>query len=556
MARRVSPIGPFQGTRRRAPITSLLIGVLVALPLSAVGLTGSEASPPQQTPGCALPPPQTQIANILDSLEAVVISERTDSNVHAVPYRELEIEVSGRVAGCLVDNVGPRLRFVDAPDLWFSQLMDRTARHGPVPRGLAAFEATDGSGMTILYPESRSDWNGKLWILQHGTGTYTEIGQLVPRAPGASFDPLTSENLYAALMVDRGYAVVWIRKDNAGAAPVSQVQLEDGTVVMRALDGHATLELALIKYAQLIIERQLGERPRRTYFYGFSQGALTGRLLNYTPEANIDRDGTRIVDGFLIDDAGGGLPLPVLFRGDEDVLLTTARDQGNFAPQLDISHALYLPDSFLVLKRENARLLLEKGLGDKHRVYEVLGVSHFDAGDRRAVRPEALDLGGLMEAMIDLMDSWVDTGIAPPPSRAHGVAGIAGPPIALPEIACPLGVYYAFPAGQPNENQASQTTAFARFDGTSFEPLDWRGEFVDMNENSVQDERESVETAWRRLGLLGPREEFTAERYARCVEAAAIDLAQGRLLPWRVVDHYRSEATRFMADARPDGQPQ
>ena len=35
------------------------------------------------------------------------------------------------------------------------------------------------------------------------------------------------------------------------------------------------------------------------------------------------------------------------------------------------------------------------------------------------------------------------------------------------------------------------------------EPLDWRGALVDMNENGVRDERESVEAAWRRLGLLG-----------------------------------------------------
>lgn len=117
--------------------------------------------------------------------------------------------------------------------------------------------------------------------------------------------------------------------------------------------------------------------------------------------------------------------------------------------------------------------------------------------------------------------------------------------MALPELACPLGVYYAFPADAQTEARAEQTTTFARFDGTGLEPMDWRGELVDMNENGVRDERESVEVAWQRVGLLGPQEAFTPERYAACVEKSAVGLAEERLLPWRLVEHYRSEAARF-----------
>ncbi len=537
---------------RQARTGALLIAVLLTLPVGFVGTAGS-APAELQTEGCVLPPPQTLISNILDSLEGDVLSERTIANVHGDPYREVNIASSGQVEGCILldspGRAGGAEVLTDAPELWFGQPLPiqperpfllRPRAYGPVSHGVATLDPAERSGMTVLYPESRSTWNGKLWIVQHGTGPNLPIRELAPRDPQANFNPLMSRNQYAALMVDKGYAVAWIRKDNAQPTPVTTVQLDDGTIVRRTLNDHATLELALTRYAQRFVEERLGEAPRRTYFYGFSGGGQTGRLMNYVPEANLDRDGTRIVDGFLIDDAGGGFPLPVLFRGDEDVLLRSPRDRANFAPQIDISHGLYLVDSFLVLKRENARLLLEKGLGDRHRVYEVAGVSHVDVGHGFG-RAESLDLGGLMEAVIDMLDEWVEAGVVPPPSRADGVDGVQGLPVALPEIACPLGVHYPFPADERDEIQASQTTTFARFDGAGLEPLDWHDMLVDMNGNGVQDERESVEGAWRRLGLLSVGEAFTTERYATCIEEAAVILAEEGFLPWRVVDHYRSE---------------
>jgi hypothetical protein len=534
---------------------ALLIALFLILPVGATGMARASAPANRETETCALPPPQTLIANILDSIEWEVLSERTIANVHGDPYREVDLASSGQVEGCtLLDTLGRpegAAPLTDAPDLWFAQpptdtaeLATRPGAYGPVYHGVATLDPADRSGMTVLYPESRSAWNGKLWIVQHGTGTNTPIGELAPRDPQANFNPLMRLNYYAALMVDKGYAVGWIRKDDAAAEPVTAVQLDDGTIVRRTLSVHATLELALTRYAQRFIEERLGQAPRRTYAYGFSGGGQTGRLMNYAPDANIGRDGTRIVDGFLIDDAGGGLPLPMLLQGDVDVLLRSPRERANFAPQLDITHGLYRVDTFLLRKQENARLLLEKGLGDKHRVYEVAGVSHFEAGAPGA-RSESLDLGGLMEAVIDLLDEWVDAGVVPPPSRAAGVEGVEGLPIALPEIACPFGVHYPFPADAPIENRAAQTTTFARFDGTGLEPLDWRGTFVDMNGNGVRDERETVEAAWRRLGLLGAEDAFTPQRYAACVEEAAVRLAEERLLPGRVVEHYRTEAASY-----------
>lgn len=184
------------------------------------------------------------------------------------------------------------------------------------------------------------------------------------------------------------------------------VVIEDGTQGTRSLREHATRELALIVFAQRFIAERLGELPRLTYYYGMSGGGFTGRLMNYMPQANVKDVGGRIVDGFFLDDAASFRSLPVLLQGEHDVLFSDPSDRARFAPQIDVTHLLYQKNTNVVFIRENTRLLLAKGLGDKHRAYEVRGASHFDLG-HIAGRPESLDLGGFMEAMIDALDQWV-----------------------------------------------------------------------------------------------------------------------------------------------------
>src|SRR5438067_10922843 len=72
---------------------------------------------------------------------------------------------------------------------------------------------------------------------------------------------------------------------------------------------------------------------------------------------------------------------------------------------------LYACDTgdYLQNKRENARLLREKGLSAAHRLYEIRGVSHFDAGQvsRPDLVNQTLDLGGVFDALIDRpMSGW------------------------------------------------------------------------------------------------------------------------------------------------------
>jgi len=225
-----------------------------------------------------------------------------------------------------------------------------------------------------------------------------------------------------------------------------------------------------------------------------------------------------------------------------------------FVKQIDITHQLYAGETgnYLQKKRENALILKQKGLTDKHRMYEVRGISHFDAG--QVSRPDlvfqALDLGGLIDSLIDLLDKWVEKGKEPPPTRSDlvelGSLNRNGrnktPAIALPEIACPLGVYYIFPAALGSDRRAGQQTAFAAFDGINPEPLDGRGEFVDMNGNGVRDKRETITQAWARLGLLKPGEKLTHNKYNTCVTSAAKKLAEEGLLSRKILAYYKKKA--------------
>lgn len=72
-------------------------------------------------------------------------------------------------------------------------------------------------------------------------------------------------------------------------------------------------------------------------------------------------------------------------------------------------------------------------------------------------------------------------------------------------------------------------------------------QLVDMNGNGVADTRETVEAAWRRLGLLRADQAFDAQVYAACLADAARGLAAEGLLPPDVPAWYAREAPRLLA---------
>lgn len=535
----------------------------------------SAAIKAQSAGDCRLDPFRQRIDRTLQSVTVEKEEKGTTTSKEGVPYLFSDVTFSGSLDGCVVlQGPIPDLKagyswLYDMPDVSLPQehflVIDRLAPYplplkpgdgNTSPRFYAQgkFEGKDGAGIRFFYPAEKSQWNGKLFLVQHGSGTYTRVGdELVSRNASDPFAPAAGQNLFIENMIDRGYAVASFRKDAIRPpSGMSEVTLRDGRVISTSFVAHVALPLAMAEFAQKHVAATMGEAPRRTYYYGHSGGGITARLINAAPGANLAKDGTPIIDGFIADDAGNGLYMPIQFRNGRDVLFSGAEDRSTFAYQIEIARQLYNPLSYLQAKRTNARLLREKSLGDKHRYYEVLGASHFDfgmtqrysasaSGQKPAAR-ELLDLSGVVAALIDVLDSWVEKGMAPPASKAD-IPGF-DPALSPPEVTCPLGIYYAPESGG--------TTRFEAFDGSSNEPEipGPPGSFLDMNGNKKRDARETVTAAWQRLGLVGKGEAVDLQRYSTCLANASRRLIEQRLLPRGSDGWYQQQAEKKFLDSK------
>lgn len=533
------------------------------------------------------------------------------ANVHGVAYRRIEMGISGSLDGYTVKN-GPRIvNFTDVPEL----AMGQKGNLGPYYHGVGVYRSDKGSGITLFIPESSEDWNGKLFVIVHGgTRPYQPVGDLVTRSPNR-YNPLMGANHYAGLMIDKGYAVAYTRRlvtssrlSDAGEHG-EPVTLDDGSILQgKSYGNHVGMIRDWTLVAVNLLKSQWDRSPTRTYFYGISSGAQLGRLLNYVPGSNLDSDGRRVFDGMLLNDNGGGwfspiIPgvfdlLPVNFTvrsGEEngffylqpdakDHLLFDGTHTRNFAHQIDIVHRGYpgghfvrgnyleslLVDTYVSAKRENAQLLVEKGLASKTRTYEIIGTAHFDAGYLASseLSSQNLDLSGVFDALIEVLDLWVDQAVEPPPTRSDSLnPGLAGSEeekhtsIRLPEVACPTGVYYEFPAGVLRvgvtgfQAYLDSLPPGYRTDPSNFaeellEPMDRRGYPVDMNHNGIRDRRETLTEAWQRRqregekhGTLENDETFTHAHYLNCVRGVATELFEQRLLSRSAMLDYIQKAT-------------
>ncbi len=466
--------------------------------------------------------------------------QETRVTINGQPFERLDIGLDGTVDGFVTRTGDYQEYLTNAPDLVFPQ----TADDGPRYLAIAAYQRDKGAAMTVVFPSDRSQWNGKAWVTVHGRGTSFKGGNLKAWNKNLNpAQPLADLNKYDLLMLAKGFALVKTRRTSSEGLGEIIATLDNGTTIDDlAFNDSARYIMDFATVAQAAIAQRLGRLPTRTYFYGHSAGARIGRGLNYTPGLNVKRDGTAFFDGILADDGAAGGWLPVLIKDGKDVMLTTAAEQARFVPQIDVTHQMYnniwpskkpgyMSASYLANKRSNARILRDKGLTTKHRMYEVRGISHSggeNLPDGRRGEIQILDMSKLMDRFIDLLDAWVDRGVAPPPSRsddpAGRQAGAGAAAIAMPEIACPLGVYFSYPTS------TAGTTSFAAFTGEGLEPLDEAKVFVDMNRNGVWDQRETVQQAWQRLGLLGPGEGFTRDRYVSCVQSSARALVADGLL--------------------------
>jgi len=483
------------------------------------------------------------------------------------PFVRLDIGLDGTVDGYLTKTGDYKEYLTNAPDLVFGQ----TADEGPIYFAVARYERAKGAAMTIVFPRERTAWNGKMWVTVHGRGTSFKEGNLKAWDKNLDpADPARDLNKYDKLMLAKGYALVKTRRTSSEGLGEIISTLEDGsTVDYAAFNDTANYIKDFSEVAQKVVEQRLGQAPRRTYFYGHSAGARIGRGLNYTPKLNTRRDGRVFFDGVLADDGAAGGWLPVVMKDGKDVLFATDADKASFVPQIDISHQMYnniwpskrapfMSSSYLENKRNNARILRDKGLGTKERMYEVRSISHSGGeslAEGRRGEIQILDMSKLMDRFVDMLDAWVDKGTAPPPTRSDWAelgdadrdGTIEHPALAFPDVACPLGVYYPYP------NSTAGTTAFAAFTGQGLEPLDQNKVFVDMNRNGVWDLRESPTQAWQRLGLLQKGQELTRPAYVSCVEKAAERLRQDGFFTESIVTWYKEQANKAELQPRQAG---
>ncbi len=484
-------------------------------------------------------------------------------------FWRLDIGVSGNLDVYVVKE-GPRVTHATpAPELVFVQSGNRNRWfHGTV-----RYEASKGMGMTLIYPEIEATWNRKLFITVHGgSGSFTE-GNMKPwNKILEPSQPLGDISKYERLMLDKGYAVAKTKRNAALRTGDYSVVLDDGEILTgKNVGKQPVLLVGFAQLAENILEARLGQKPVRTYWYGHSGGGMNGRLVNYIQGNNMGADGQPVIDGFINDDSGEGLFLPIVEKDGRDTLLLTEQERQRFVKTIEIAHQLYgdVPGSTfrrdndnlpswvapvrIINKRNNAKILRDKGLGSKTRTYEVRGVSH--SGDEYLAEGASGDiaiskLSRLMDGLIDTLDNWVENDVAPPPTKSdwmelgdvNGDGINENEAIALPDVACPRGLYYPYPASRGGGGLG--TTGFAAFDGKSLEPHDGRGIFVDMNLNRYLDYRENLEQAWHRLGLLKAGEKFTRSAYQACVEDAVAKLQSESFISARVAAMYIEEAEK------------
>lgn len=482
--------------------------------------------------------------------------KEADITVNGKAYKRIDVGLDGSVDGFAAKVGDYKDYFTNGPDLVFPQTW------GPrqVFFGVANYERAKGASMVIVYPADASQWNGKMFVHVHGRGRSFKEGNLKPWDQNFNAGtPLGDVDRYERQMVAKGYVLVHTNRTSSEGLGEITAKLEDGsTVDSVAFNDTAKYILDFAELAKAMATKRLGKAPSRVYFYGHSAGARIGHSLNYTPGLNVGRDGKRFFDGLLNDDPAAGTWYPVVMKDGKDVLLTTPESKAAFAPQIDVAHQQYnniwppqhpawMSSSYLENKRNNARILKDKGITN-YRIYEVRGTSH-SGGEGlpdtlKRGELENIDVSKLMDRFIDLLDAWADKGVAPPPSHSdypvlgdtNGDGTIDNPALAMPEIACPLGVYYGYP------NSTAGATAFAAFTGSGIEPLDATDVFVDMNRNGVWDYRETPTQAWRRLGLLGANETLTREKYVSCVTAAAGKLQKEGFFSEKTAQEYAQKA--------------
>jgi hypothetical protein len=289
-------------------------------------------------------------------------------------------------------------------------------------------------------------------------------------------------------------------------------------------------------------------------------------LNTLNPDLNKDADGTQTISGILATDPGGGLFIPMLVKDGRDILLQTTDQKSKFIKTITTAHQAYrltysnivpgemdpqnIPEGVspvaLNNKRTMMRLFNQKAV-DNFRMYEIRGLSHgggegLENGKSEDGDVQIINMPRLLDGLIDVLDNWVEKGVAPVPTKSDADIGNGKEmnAVSLPEIACPLGQYFGYPSFRGPDGVGS--TGFAPYDGKGIEPFDGQLLLVDMNGNGRRDRRETITEAWRRLGLLKPGEAFNRAKYTACIESSVAGLRKESLITEAVGKLYVQEA--------------
>jgi len=481
-------------------------------------------------------------------------------------YHRLDIGISGTLSGYVVKDGARQNYFTSGPDFTFTQMGNV---ENPRFHGILKYEMEKGTSLTLTYPET--GWNGKVFVMVHGRSGSFLRRTLRPWNEYYDGNQQFDANKYERSMLRRGYAVARTRRNADGFGPgdFSSV-LDDGTVWPdQNINMVPELILDEVRFVDNVLKQRLGKKPVRNYWWGHSAGTYTGLALNYMiqsdPQLNKDADGQETISGFLGDDPGGGMFLPMLQKDGQDILYRTPEEKAKFVKTLVISHQAYplvysnvvvgefdakhapagISDTALTNKRNMAKLFSRKGMDNVFRMYEVQSVSHQGDEDLETNKNrdiQVVHLSRVMDSAVDLLDDWVEKGIEPPETKSDDASVSAIPAIRLPETACPLGHYYPFPSMRGNNSGSAGVTSFAAYDGAGLEPLDGQLMYVDMNHDGRRDQRETVTQAWGRLGLLTQRETFGRDKYVSCVQGVAVKLRGEKIFTDESVRQYVDEA--------------
>lgn len=556
--------------------------------------------------------------------ECRVVEETIIQNAHGVPYRRITMALSGTVFGYapvqtkVVPPLGTGQEGEGRENTFTDHVFITQARGnmGPYKPGTGRYTYSEENpnSVVILIPQNADDWNGSMWVLAHGASRFTPL-QFHPRVAG-KFNRYTQTSESAGALIDEGFAVVWTRRDASDANDISSdvsntVVLDDGTQlggpgkVGMGLNNHLGLIRDWTIISQNFIEEQLGKKPEYKFFRGHSAGAALGRSFVVINGVNVDHTGSKLFNGFFLNDTAAGHGSTAYFwepaivdengsfrlqPSETDTLSFGSEQMSLMPPTVEVIHGAYpgaststvphlferVPGTYYDYKLENTRINIEKGLGNIWKVYEVAGTGHSDASaeafDYPDLARDMIDIGGVEMALHHALYDWVDTGKKPPDTRVDAVDvweldTDAGPAIQLPETACPRGIYRPYmnrpdgtavgsspalfvpyltmPVPQINVNQKRPPG----FKEDWLEPLDANGHLVNMTNSFLRMTRPSIQQVWHvryrngeKTGILRPNEKLTRERYVSCVTDVARSLHADRLLTDVALDWYLEKA--------------